>query len=305
MICIFAMVMSLLISDPPRSKPAAMVLDLKGSVQLRSTGGEARPAKVCDLLYAGERLAVPADGAATVAILGFGAQERLAPGSEATVGPDGCTPATAVIERREQRPAVARTMKGVRPAPGDGRKAAMALRSSGDEPQAITPIQGATIAADRPGFDWPPAKDAKSYQVKLLSGDGREFWRTEAKEPKLEYPGGREALKRGNFYRWEVTDQESRPLVSGQFMVATESELKQLDELKPLAAGGDRADLLTAALAYRRLGCYAEAIAAFERLTKLAPGEGVYRDELSRLSRQAGRPEDLIKGVRGAAAKHE
>src|SRR5262249_56715512 len=76
--------LSLLLCDPPRPRPAAMVLDLKGSVQLRSVGGEARPAKVCDLLYAGDRLAIPADGAATVAILGLGAQERLASESEAT-----------------------------------------------------------------------------------------------------------------------------------------------------------------------------------------------------------------------------
>ena len=97
--------LSLLLCDPPRPRPAAMVLDLKGSVQLRSVGGEARPAKVCELLYAGERLAIPADGAATVAILGLGAQERLAPGSEATVGPQGCTPATAGRRRWPSAPA--------------------------------------------------------------------------------------------------------------------------------------------------------------------------------------------------------
>ena len=305
MIGTIATMMSLLLSDPPRPKPAAMVLDLKGSVQLRPVGGEARPAKVCDLLYAGERLAIPADGAATVAILGLGAQERLASGSEATVGPNGCTPVTAVVERREQRPAVARTMKGVRPAPGDGRKAAMSLRSIGDEPPAITPIQGATVAADRPGFAWPTTKGSKGYRVKLLSGDDREFWRAEATGPKLDYPAGREALKRGYLYRWEVTDQDSRPVTSGQFLVATESELKQLEELRPLTASSDRADLLAAALAYRRLGSYAEAIAAFERLAELAPDGDVYRDELSELSRQAGRPVDLKRGGRGAAAKHE
>jgi hypothetical protein len=290
MICTFATMMSLMVFDAPRLKPAGMVLDLKGSVRLKSEGGEARSAKICDLLYAGDRLAIPADGAATVAILGLGAQERLAAGSEATVGAGGCAPATAVVERREQRPAVARTMRGVRSAPGDGRKAAIALRSGGDEPPAITPIQGATVAADRPGFAWPPAKEAKSYQMRLLSGDGREFWRVETTGPKVNYPEGREALKRGYFYRWEVTDQDARLLTSGQFMVATESESKQLEELRPLTASSDRADQLAAALAYRRLGCYAEAIAAFERLVKLAPDEGVYRDELSQLFRQAGRP---------------
>jgi hypothetical protein len=301
MICTFATVMSLLLYDPPRQKPAAMVLDLKGSVQLRSVGGEVRPAKICDLLYSGERLAIPVDGAATVAILGLGAQERLASGSEAKIGPEGCTPATAVVERREQRSAVARTMRGVRPSPGDGRKAAMALRSSGDEPPAITPVQGATVATDRPGFAWPARKEAKGYRVKLFSGDGREFWRAEATRPKLDYPDGRQALKRGYLYRWEVTDEDARPLISGEFMVATESEVKQLEDLGPLTASGDRADLLAAALAYRRLGCYAEAIAAFERLVKLAPEVVLYRDQLAELNRQAGQPNDVKGKGRGAA----
>ena len=179
----------------------------------------------------------------------------------------------------------------------------MALRSSGDEPPAITPIQGATVAADRPGFAWPAAKEAKSYQVKLLSGDGRELWRSEATGPKLDYPAGREALKRGYLYRWEVTDPASRPVTSGQFLVATESELKQLEELRQLAASGDRADLLAAALSYRRLGCYTEAIAAFERLAKLAPEVAVYREELADLYRQAGRPEDVKQEARGASPK--
>jgi tetratricopeptide (TPR) repeat protein len=192
-------------------------------------------------------------------------------------------------------------MRGVRPASGDGRKAAIALRSSGDEPPPITPIQGATVAADRPGFAWPPAKEAKSYQVRLLSGDGREFWRVETTGPKLNYPEGREALKRGYLYRWEVTDQDARLLTSGQFMVATESELKQLEELRPLTTSSDRADLLTAALAYRRLGCYAEAIAAFERLAKLAPDVALYRDQLADLYHQAGRPSDVKRKARGAA----
>jgi hypothetical protein len=290
MIGTFTAMMFLLLSDPPRPKPAAMVLDLKGSVQLKSVGGEARPAKVCDLLYAGERLVIPADGEATVAILGLGAQERLAPEFEATVGPDGCTPVTAVAERKKQRSSVARTMKGVRPAAGDGRKAAISLRSSGDETPAITPIQGATVTAFRPGFAWPTTKGSKGYRVKLLSGDGREFWQAEATGPKLDYPEGREALKRGYLYRWEVTDQDSRPVTSGQFLVATESELKQVAELRRLAEGDDRADLLAAALSYRRLGCYADAIAAYERLTGLAPDEPLYRKELAELYRRAGRP---------------
>jgi hypothetical protein len=304
MICVLATMMSLLLVTDPPPKPAAMVLDLKGRVELKPVRGEVRPAKVCDLLYPGERLVIPVDGAATVAILVVGAQERLAGGSEATVGPRGCTPASAVAERREQRPTVARTMKSVRAVSGDGRKAVAPLRSGNDEPPAITPIQGATVSADRPGLAWPSAKGAKGYRVKLISGAGRELWRAESTAPKLTYPAYKEPLSLGYVYRWEVTDLDSHPVATGRFMVATESERKQMEELKSLAAGDDRADLLAAALSYRRLGCCAEATAAFERLVRLAPDEAVYREELAELYRQAGRSELLKAEQRGVAKDH-
>jgi hypothetical protein len=170
---------------------------------------------------------------------------------------------------------------------------------------AITPIQGAMVGSDRPGFAWPPTNGAKGYLVRLVSAASRELWRAEATDPKLAYPAGQKALTRGYLYRWEVTDRESRPVLTGQFMVATESESKQLEELRPLAAGEDRADLLAAALSYRRLGCYAEAIAAYEQLAKFAPEEGVYRDELSELYRQAGRSAEVKAKARGGAAKDQ
>ena len=44
-----------------RPRPAAMVLDLRGPVQIRPSQGGPRRAEVGDLLYPGERLAVPAD----------------------------------------------------------------------------------------------------------------------------------------------------------------------------------------------------------------------------------------------------
>jgi hypothetical protein len=298
MICALATMMSLLMSDPPRPKPAAMVLDLKGRVMLKPIDGGARPAKLGELLYDGERLVVTADGGASVAILGVGAQERLAGGSEATVGPEGCTPPAAVAERRAQRRAVAQTMKRLRPVSGDGRKAATSVRSGDDD---LPP----TIAADRPGFAWPSTKGAKEYRVRLLSASGRVLWQAGVTVPKVSYPDGKESLKRGHLYRWEVTDGDLRPVAISQFLVATEKELEDLEELRRLAAGDDRADLLAAALSYWRMRCYAEAIAAFDRLATLAPDMAVYREALAELNRQAGRPGDGTGSARNAAAKDE
>ena len=74
--------------------------------------------------------------------------------------------------------------------------------------------------------------------------------------------------------------------------MATATDRVSFDELKALAASGDAADRYAAALAYRRLAAYAEAMATYERLVKEAPGASAYRRGLAELYKVAGRPED-------------
>lgn len=274
----------------PRARPAAMLMDVNGKVQVKSADGGPRAVALGNLLYPGETLIVPDDVAATVAILGLGVQETIKPGSSATIGAKGCAPPEAVLASRAQKPAVARTMKNVRPAGADGRKAGVVTRNAAEKaPPAVTPIDGSNETSDRPAIAWPAVKEARTYRVKLLSGGGSEPWRAETTEPHLDFPPGRPALHRGYVFRWEVTDQDFRPVAAGEFTVATESELKQLDELKGLDESGDRADRLAAALAYRRPAAYAEAIVAFERLARDLPGEPMIHQALEELHRQAGR----------------
>jgi hypothetical protein len=267
-----------------------MVVDLVGVVEIRPPDVAPVRARVGDLVYPGERLSVPENSSVVLAILRVGTREEVKPVREATVTPEGCAPPDAVARRKEHTKPIAATLKGLRAVSDDSRKAGVGFRSGPEEPPAITPIFGATLANDRPAFTWPPVEGATTYRIKLLSGAGRELWRAETKEARSAFPEGKEPLQRGYVFRWEVTDQDFRPLASGEFSVATDSELKQLDELKALADSGDRADLLATALAYRRLGAYAEAIAIYERLAKQSPDETAYREALSELYRLAGRP---------------
>ena len=57
---------------------------------------------------------------------------------------------------------------------------------------------------------------------------------------------------------------------------------------KELGRSGERADRLSAAMAYRRLGAYAEAIAAYEGLVREMPEEPAFRQTLADLQRIAG-----------------
>jgi hypothetical protein len=281
-----------------KPSPAAVVLDLKGKVEVRAAGKAPSALEVGDLLYSGETVTVPADGAAIVAVLRTGTREDVKPGAEATVGPQGLTPTSAVARRKEPPQAVAATMRGLRPAAGGGRKAGVSFRgraaTSGSKTQAVTPIPDSTVVSDRPALAWPPSNRATTYRVKLFSSAGRELWRAETTDPSVAFPVDKEPLRRDNVYRWEVTDQDFRTVAAAEFSVANDSELKQLDELKPLAAGTDRADRLAAALAYRRLGAYAEAIAVLEGLVKESPDGAAYRDTLADLYWKAGRPENAV-----------
>ncbi len=285
--------LALLPDDAPKPKIrlAAMVLDLKGRVEIRPAEGAPRVAEVGDLLYDGERLAVPADGSATLSILGPGARESIKPGSEATVGPRGCTPPGAVAARKEQHRAVVTTMKHLRPAPDDSRHAGVLARAGVDRPQALTPTFDALVGSDRPALAWPAAEGARTYRVKLLTGDGRELWRAESPETRAPFPADKPPLRRGYAFGWEVTDEKFRPVASGKFMVASESELAELEGLKALADSPDRADRVAAALAFARMHAYAEASAAFERLAAEQPDDPLARRALADLRDQAGRPD--------------
>ena len=79
--------------------PVAMILALRGSVQLQSAVGLKRQAAANALLYAGDRLTLAADAHVQLVSLSDLHKERLKPSSEATVLRNGCKPADAIAEK--------------------------------------------------------------------------------------------------------------------------------------------------------------------------------------------------------------
>lgn len=285
--------LALSLDDVPRSKPrpTAMVLDLEGKVEIRPAKGPPKSAEPGDLLYPGERLAVPAGGNATISILGAGARETIKPQSEVTAGPEGCSPPESIATRKELPKAVAATMKSLRPSPGDGRKAGVGFRSGRTE-MPVTPIPEATIPDDRPSFAWPPSPGATRYRLALrVAGAEEPLWIAEATSPSLPYPEGQVPLGRGQTYSWAVTDDSLRKAATGTFSVASAAEASGLAEAAALRASDDRADRFLAVLCYRHLHAYREAIEAAEDLSGRWPEEPAYRHALAELLRIAGRAE--------------
>jgi formylglycine-generating enzyme required for sulfatase activity len=81
--------------------PLAMILEVRGTVQLQPGGGPARAAIAQTLLFIGDRLTLAADAEVRLVDLSDLHQERLQPGREATVRRKGSEPADAVRERSE------------------------------------------------------------------------------------------------------------------------------------------------------------------------------------------------------------
>ena len=82
-----------------RTIPAAMILEARGAVNLRSARGDgARPVPQT-LLYPDDRLTLAADAHVQIVFMSNLHKERLEPGHEATIGRTGCLPPAAVRER--------------------------------------------------------------------------------------------------------------------------------------------------------------------------------------------------------------
>jgi hypothetical protein len=303
---------------PSKDQPAMMVLEVQGPVEVTPVTGRPRRAAVGELLSPGERLAVPAGGAATVAVLGSGVKEEIKPGSEATVGSQGCTPPEAVLKRTVPRVTVARALKGLSLAPLGGRFAGVVFRGAEDQtaaaPPAVTPIFGAAVLDGRPTLSWTPIPGATEYRVRLfrvgglLDDPGREhtLWMATTREPRLPYPEQETPLPAGVPVSWSVTAQTDAGAVPAvprsKFAVLTTREAADLVGVKPLAEGRDPADLLLAALTYHAFGVYDEALPLFERLARLEPNDVYLQATRAEYYTRAGRLREAREALERAKA---
>jgi formylglycine-generating enzyme required for sulfatase activity len=84
-----------------RNAPLAMLLEVRGTVRLQSSRDPRAQPVPQALLYAGDRLSLADNARVRLLVLSDLHQERLRPGSAATVRRKGCEPAEAVRERNE------------------------------------------------------------------------------------------------------------------------------------------------------------------------------------------------------------
>lgn len=306
-----AVVTLLVLVPTDADKKVAMVLSLKGFVAIEARNEPKRPAKVMDMLFVGDRLNVPADGEATLVILGDNHRERIKPGTQVTVAASGCSPAGAVERRDAVNTSVA--YQDVHRFAGSGLGAVIVLRGLRlpSKLVTVTPMYGSTVLTDRPTFSWNPAPGVLEYQVRLVLGrldkDGdpeKILWTVRTKEPRLAYPEKVKALNFGSVYSWYVIarpgQNQEQVVWRSQFWVATKEEVSELTKVKSLAVSKDPADLLLAGLTYQEYGVYEEALALFDRLAYLLPQESRFQAALADYYERAGRPQEAKEALERA-----
>jgi formylglycine-generating enzyme required for sulfatase activity len=82
-----------------RQVPQAMIVEVRGTVQLQSGGGVQKKAVPQALLHLDDGLSLAADAHVQLVFLSDLHKERLKPGREVTIDFKGCQPADAVLER--------------------------------------------------------------------------------------------------------------------------------------------------------------------------------------------------------------
>jgi tetratricopeptide (TPR) repeat protein len=277
----------------------AMVLEAAGGAQVKPSQGEDKRAAPMMVLFPGDRLVVPEGGRVIIIIFKDKHRERLSGKREAVVRASGCEPAKAV----ESLPAVEKKLvsSGLNNLKVSSRGAFQLFRSeAGKDPPYVTPIPETAVVSDRPSFSWQPDGKATKYHVEVLRvGSSQVVWSVTTDKPKLTYPKGEPALRRGRAHEWrvlaEIGTDPVRKLFQSTFTVASEEIERELSELKELAESKRPSDRLLAALAYQSAGAFEEALQIFERLSAQEPKEPEFLAARAEFYERAGRRDEARK----------
>ena len=255
----------LLLAADDEPEPVAMVLCVQGDQKLRPL----------DFVRKGDEVRVPAKGNVQLVFLGDGHRETLTAGHTVKIAESGGTPAEAV--KRETAKLPARRLEGLKAIAASARAGVSRVRDLGAPPPPVSPISKSVVLGVRPVFAWVSIPNAESYDVQLYRGEVESkdslVWSTRATKDRCEYPKDRPALERDEIYSWKVLTPGKEIAAKGMFMVATEDEARDFDEIKKLSESRAVADRVLAAAMLEAGLVYDESNRLFEGLNKELPKE--------------------------------
>jgi hypothetical protein len=256
---IFALAFTILLQTPA---PVGMVLQATGPVTLQHDSAK-RPARIADLIYAGDRLETDAKGTAVVEYcpaaqkLSIGAGSAILFAASSFRSAKGGAPSTAMLKCSLPQVALG----------SESLEHVGAMRGRGDPPIAL--YTGGTLATARPLFRWEPVAGAKQYKLSITDENDKSIWSAERPAPLSEMLlDASIALKPGTSYRWELTAEADGKIVGRQ---STSFEVKPNAELAAVPA--DPAVRLQHAFALENAGYFSEAAEIFRQIRAAQPDD--------------------------------
>jgi len=278
------------------AEPLAVIAAVKGRVEVTpARGGPAVRASFGRALERGDRISVPAGGAATV-VFDDGSVVNLDEKSSLTVGGRAAAkPKTGGAPGLpgEVYANVTRFVAGG--SRETGLVALSSLRGGSDVIPLILEPRKTELPDGRPAFRWRAVEGATRYRV-AVSGDQGELWSREATGTTLDYPADAPALAAGGDFLWEVralAEQGELRREASYVHVLPEDEartvrgaLARIGE----SAGGTEAPaarFLSGSYLSGR-GLYRDAAVQFEALSRLSPDSPAPHEALGNVYRAVG-----------------
>ncbi len=242
--------------------PVGMVLQSEGTVTIQHENVR-KPARIAELLYAGDRIETAANAKAIVEYCRSNQRLAINPGSivvfDASAfrvvkgGSPSSTPLNCAL------PQVALGSEDL--------EHLGALRGRGDPPIAL--YTGGTLTAIQPLFKWEPVTNAKVYKIIITDENDRAVWSAEHAAPLSEWLVDRSVfLKPGIGYRWELIAEADGRVVARQ---GTSFEVKPNSQLP--GAASDPAARLQRAVALENAGYFTESADIFREIRAALPAD--------------------------------
>jgi hypothetical protein len=177
----------------------------------------------------------------------------------------------------EKEKVPASRLDGLRAMAASARAGVSRVRDLGAAPRPVSPISGSIVLSVRPELAWIGIQDVESYDVQLYRGEVESkeslVWSARAAKDHCEYPKERPALERDAIFTWKVLTPGKEVVAKGMFMVATEEEARDFDEVKKLSQSREVADRVLAAALFEGGLVYGESHRLLESLVKELPKE--------------------------------
>jgi hypothetical protein len=241
-----------------KSEPVAMVWSFQGDTKLRRL----------ELLRAGDEVVVaPARGSVRLVFLADGHTETLQAGATIRITKSGGAPAEAV--KYEKTRLSKGQLNGLRSLAGSARSGVERIRDPNVPPPPVSPIHGATVLGDQPGFVWNVVPDVTEYDIQLFCGETEHkknlVWSERVRKTALAFPKGYQALDRGATYTWKVVARDGHVVSRGNFTVATKQQVEDFGPLQKLSESKEVSDRLLAAMLFEAGRFYDESHRLLEK----------------------------------------